>query len=82
MTKRIETLAIHGGQKPEPVTGAVMPPVFQTSTYVQEEVGKHTGYEYSRSQNPTREALEACLASLEGGTHALAFGSGCAANSA
>ena len=79
MTKRIETLAIHGGQKPEPVTGAVMPPVFQTSTYVQEEVGKHTGYEYSRSQNPTREALERCLASLEGGTHALAFGSGCAA---
>ena len=79
MKKRIETLAIHGGQKPEPVTGAVMPPVFQTSTYVQEEVGKHTGYEYSRSQNPTREALEACLASLEGGTHALAFGSGCAA---
>lgn len=77
--QHIETLAIHGGQKPEPVTGAVMPPVFQTSTYVQQEVGKHSGYEYSRSQNPTREALEACLASLEGGTHALAFASGCAA---
>jgi len=79
MTKRIDTIAIHGGQRPEPVTGAVMPPVFQTSTYAQEEVGKHTGYEYSRSQNPTREALERCLAELEGGTHALAFGSGCAA---
>jgi len=79
MTKRIERIAIHGGQRPEPVTGAVMPPVVQTSTHAQEDVGRHTGYEYSRAQNPTREALERCLAELEGGTHALAFGSGCAA---
>jgi cystathionine gamma-lyase len=75
----IETTAIHGGQKPEPVTGAVMPPVFQTSTYAQQGPGEHTGFEYSRSQNPTRFALEACLASLEGAQHGLAFASGLAA---
>jgi cystathionine gamma-lyase len=75
----IDTLAIHGGQSPEPITGAVMPPVFQTSTYAQPQVGEHTGYEYSRTQNPTREALERCLASLEGAKHGFSFGSGCAA---
>jgi cystathionine gamma-lyase len=75
----LETLAIHGGQSPEPITGAVMPPVFQTSTYAQPQVGEHTGYEYSRTQNPTREALERCLASLEGAKHAFSFASGCAA---
>ena len=80
--KRLETLAIHGGQAPEPVTGAVMVPVFQTSTYAQPQVGEHTGYEYSRTQNPTREALEGCLASLEGARHGVAFASGCAAASA
>lgn len=76
---RMETLAIHGGQHPESVTGAVMTPIFQTSTYIQKAPGEHSGFEYSRSQNPTRFALERALASLEGGTHGLAFGSGCAA---
>lgn len=75
----IDTLVIHGGQAPEPVTGAIMPPVFQTSTYAQEGPGRHKGYEYARTQNPTREALERCVASLEGGTDAIAFGSGLAA---
>ena len=70
---------IHAGQKPEPITGAVMTPVFQTSTYAQPWPAKHTGYEYSRSQNPTREALERCVAALEGGTEGIAFGSGLAA---
>ncbi len=79
---RFETLAIHGGQSPEPVTGAVMPPVFQTSTYAQRGVGDHSGYEYARTQNPTREALERAVAALEGGGEAVAFGSGCAATSA
>ncbi len=65
-TNRLETLAIHGGQAPEPVTGAVMPPIFLTSTYVQESPGKHKGFEYSRSHNPTRYALERALAALEG----------------
>lgn len=76
---RIETLAIHGGQHPEPVTGAVMPPIFQTSTYAQAGPGEHSGFEYSRTQNPTRFALERALAALEGGRFGLAFGSGCAA---
>jgi len=79
---RIETLAIHGGQTPEPVTGAIMPPVFQTSTYVQQGVGDHTGYEYARTQNPTREALERSLSSLEGAVETVAFGSGSAATAA
>jgi cystathionine beta-lyase/cystathionine gamma-synthase len=73
------TRAIHAGQSPEPVTGAIMPPIFQTSTYVQPELGKHLGYEYARVQNPTREALERNLASLEGGTHCISFASGLAA---
>jgi len=76
---RFATRTIHAGQSPEPVTGAVMPPVFQTSTYVQPRVGEHTGYEYARVQNPTREALERNVAALEEGTHGLAFASGMAA---
>ncbi|PRP97314.1 cystathionine gamma-synthase [Enhygromyxa salina] len=78
----IETLVIHGGQHSEPITGAVMPPIFQTSTYVQKSPGEHTGFEYSRTQNPTRFALERSIAALEGGTHGLAFASGCAATTA
>jgi cystathionine gamma-synthase len=74
-----ETLAIHAGQDPDPATGAVVTPIYQTSTYAQDAVGEHKGYEYSRSGNPTRAALEACLAALEGGTHGLAFASGLAA---
>jgi cystathionine gamma-synthase len=74
-----ETLAIHAGQDPDPTTGAVVVPIYQTSTYVQSEVGQHKGYEYSRSGNPTRTALETCLAALEGGRTGLAFASGLAA---
>ena len=73
------TDAIHVGQEPDPTTGAVVAPIYQTSTYVQEELGKNKGYEYARSGNPTRTALERNLARLEGGTHALAFASGMAA---
>ncbi len=76
---RFETECIHAGQTPDPTTGAVMTPIYQTSTYVQEGVGKHRGYEYSRTGNPTRAALEACLAALEGGGFGLAFASGLAA---
>lgn len=79
-TDRFETRAIHAGQAPEPVTGAVMPPVFLTSTYAQSAPGKPVGdYEYSRSSNPTRTALETNLASLESGARGLAFASGLAA---
>ena len=75
-----ETLAIHAGQEPDPTTGAVVPPIYQTSTYAQDGVGGlRNGYEYSRSANPTRTALEECLATLEGGTRALAFSAGMAA---
>lgn len=73
------TLAIHAGQPPDPLTGAVMIPIYQTSTYAQESPGKHRGYEYSRTDNPTRTAYQACVAALEGGKHALAFASGLAA---
>lgn len=73
------TLAIHAGQDPDPVTGAVMTPIFQNSTYFQESPGKHKGYDYSRTDNPTRTAYQACVAALEGGKHALAFSSGMAA---
>jgi cystathionine beta-lyase/cystathionine gamma-synthase len=73
------TRAIHAGQAPDLLSGAVMTPIYQTSTYVQEGLGKHKGYEYARTQTPTREALERCVASLEGGTHGFAFGSGLAA---
>jgi cystathionine gamma-lyase len=79
---KFNTKAIHSGQEPEARTGAVVVPVFQTSTYAQESPGKHTGYEYSRTQNPTREALEACVAALEGGRHGVAFASGLAAEDA
>lgn len=75
-----ETLAIHAGQEPDPNNGAVMTPIYQTSTFAQDEVGKpRQGYEYSRTKNPTRLALENCLAALEGGTYGLAFSSGMAA---
>ncbi|MCZ6767589.1 MAG: PLP-dependent aspartate aminotransferase family protein [bacterium] len=70
------TDAVHGGQHPEKVTGAVMPPIFQTSTYKQEELGKHSGYEYGRTQNPTREALERNIAVLEKAKHGVAYASG------
>ena len=76
------TDAIHAGQEPDPTTGAIMTPVFLTSTYVQEELGKHKGYEYSRVSNPTRTALERNIAALEGGTDGMAFGSGVAATDA
>ncbi len=74
-----ETRAIHDGQEPDPATGAIITPIYQTSTYVQEEVGKHKGYEYARTQNPTRAALEANIAAIEGGRAAFAFASGMAA---
>jgi cystathionine gamma-synthase len=75
-----ETLAIHAGQEPDPLTGAVVPPIYQVSTYAQDGVGgTRGGYEYSRTANPTRTALEECLTALEGGTRALAFASGMAA---
>jgi cystathionine beta-lyase/cystathionine gamma-synthase len=82
-TKRagFETRVIHAGQFPDPSTGAIMPPIFQTSTYVQSSPGVHKGYEYSRSQNPTREALERCVADLEGGKRGYAFASGLASMS-
>lgn len=76
---RIATRAIHAGQSPEPVTGAIMPPIFQTSTYVQSELGAPVAYDYARVSNPTREALERNVAGLESGRHALAFASGLAA---
>jgi len=71
-----ETRAIHEGQEPDPATGAVVVPIYQTSTYVQEAVGSHKGYDYSRVANPTRTALQLCLASLEGAEHGVAFSSG------
>ncbi|MBA2518205.1 MAG: cystathionine gamma-synthase [Chloroflexia bacterium] len=74
-----ETRAIHVGQDPDPTTGAVIPPIYQTSTYVQEAVGVHKGYEYSRTDNPTRTALHEVMAALEGGAWALAYASGLAA---
>jgi cystathionine beta-lyase/cystathionine gamma-synthase len=77
-----ETLAIHAGQEPEAQTGAVVVPIFQTSTFAQESVGKNKGYEYARTGNPTRAALETCLAALEGGRWGLAFASGMAATDA
>ena len=76
---RFSTICIHAGQEPDPSTGAIITPIFQTSTYVQEEVGKHKGYEYARTQNPTRFALERNVAAIEGGRAAFAFASGMAA---
>ena len=78
----IDTLAIHAGQSPDPATGAVMTPVYLTSTYAQASPGVHKGFEYSRTQNPTRHALQDCLAALEGARHGLAFASGLAATDA
>ncbi len=74
------TRAVHAGQRPDPTTGAVMTPIYATSTYVQQSPGVHKGFEYSRSQNPTRMAFEACLADLEGGSRGFAFASGLAAS--
>jgi cystathionine beta-lyase/cystathionine gamma-synthase len=79
---RFATVCLHAGQVPDPSTGAIITPIFQTSTYVQEEVGKHKGFEYARTQNPTRSALEANLAAIEGGKAAFAFASGLSAISA
>src|ERR1700693_1694540 len=73
------TRAIHAGQEPDPTTGAVMTPIYATSTYVQESPGKHKGFDYARSINPTRLAYEKCIADLEGGTRGFAFASGLAA---
>ena len=81
-TQGFETLAIHAGQEPEGLTGAVTVPIYQTSTFAQEAVGKNKGYEYARTGNPTRTALETCLAALEDGKWALAFSSGMAATDA
>ncbi|WP_024868657.1 cystathionine gamma-synthase [Pseudoxanthomonas suwonensis] len=77
----LATLAIHGGQSPDPSTGAVMPPIYATSTYVQSSPGEHQGFEYSRTHNPTRFAYERCVATLEGGVRGFAFASGMAATS-
>src|SRR4029453_18850199 len=74
-----ETRAIHDGQEPDPTTGSLTTPIYATSTYVQEEVGKTKGYDYSRASNPTPTALQACLAALEEAEHGVAFASGLAA---
>src|ERR671915_2382909 len=76
MDMDFETRAIHAGQDPDPATGSVTVPIYQTSTYVQEAVGVHKGYDYARVANPTRTALQLCLASLEGAEHGVAFSSG------
>jgi cystathionine beta-lyase len=76
---KFNTKVIHGGQKPDKAYGAVMTPIYQTSTYAQSEAGEHPEYEYSRTHNPTRRALENALASLENGHSGIAFGSGLAA---
>ena len=73
------TKAIHAGIEPDPSTGAIMTPIYQTSTYVQEDAGVHKGYQYSRTQNPTRDALQKNIAALENGAHGACFGSGLAA---
>ena len=79
LTLRFATRAVHAGQAPDPLAGAVMTPIYQTSTYVQEGIGRNKGYEYARTRNPTREALERNVAALEGARHGFAFGSGLAA---
>src|SRR5258708_810670 len=76
--QRFATRVIHGGQRPDPLTGAVMPPIYATSTYVQSSPGVHQGYDYTRTRNPTRDALQAAVANLEGGTAGFAFASGMA----
>ena len=82
LKQHFETLAVHAGVSPDPTTGAIMTPIFQNSTYAQRAVGEHTGYEYSRTDNPTRTALQSSAAALEGGLHGLAFASGMAATDA
>ena len=79
MSHRFSTRAIHAGKEPDPTTGAIMTPIYATSTYVQQSPGVHKGYEYARTQNPTRMAYERCVANLEGGTRGFAFASGLAA---
>src|SRR6187549_836352 len=79
---RFSTVCIHAGQTPDPSTGAIITPIYQTSTYVQEALGRHKGYEYARTQNPTRAALEANIAAIEGGKAGFAFASGMAAEGA
>lgn len=79
---KLATRAVHAGQRPDDATGAIMPPIYQTSTYVQPALGEHKGFEYARTRNPTRDALERNLAALEGATHGLAFASGMAATDA
>src|ERR1700682_6636650 len=76
---KFETKVIHAGQEPDPLTGAVMTPIYATSTYAQSSPGEHKGYDYARTRNPTRDALQACLAELESGHAAFAFSSGMAA---
>jgi cystathionine beta-lyase/cystathionine gamma-synthase len=78
-TARFSTVCVHAGQEPDPATGAIITPIYQTSTYVQDELGRHKGYEYARTQNPTRAALEHNIAAIEGGKGAYAFASGMAA---
>ena len=78
---KFETKVIHVGGEPDPITGAIMPPIYQTSTYVQSSPGEHKGYEYTRSHNPTRTRLEECLASLENAKHCLVTASGLSASS-
>src|SRR5262245_31094350 len=79
---RFATVCLHAGQEPDPSTGAIITPIFQTATYVQEAVGQHKGFEYARTQNPTRATLEANLAAIEGGAGAFVFASGMSAISA
>ncbi|HEU4951553.1 MAG TPA: PLP-dependent aspartate aminotransferase family protein [Holophagaceae bacterium] len=81
-SQHFDTLCIHAGQQPDPLSGAVMTPVYFTSTYLQEGLGKHKGYEYARTRNPTRDAVQANLAALEGAAHGIAFASGLAATQA
>src|SRR5213083_2813775 len=76
---RFSTICVHAGQEPDPSTGAIIVPIYQTSTYVQDELGRHKGFEYGRTQNPTRLALERNIAAIEGGAAAFAFASGMAA---
>src|SRR5918911_5117902 len=76
---RFSTVCLHAGQEPDPSTGAIITPIYQTSTYVQEALGRHKGFEYGRTQNPTRLALERNIAAIEGGCTAFAFASGMAA---
>src|SRR5262245_10005518 len=76
---RFTTICLHAGQVPDPATGAIVTPIYQTSTYVQEALGRHKGFEYARTENPTRSALEANLAAMENGKASFAFASGMAA---